>query len=541
MSTRMSESCNNAVTPKQQPSNERSATILNSPAASAGVLVAIVIVGMGIRAYRLTDRSMWFDESSSWRTSQLTVPELLVAVAKNNHVPLHYLLLKAWTLVFGDSLWAMRGMSVLLSGMAMVGVYLFASEAFKFTSRPGCGPSEERARWIGLFSAALLAVSLMQIQAAWEVRMYTLGTALVALSSWTLFRGLHATNNAWRSWVLHGFVTFLLIYTHNYAEFSIAGQLAFLIGYFLNRWRRDLAQPLQDPQFKWAVVSYATVALGWGAWLPILLRQTRQVQEYWWRGSLGPWGLPHRCYEMFFEGPAGDFASLIPTAILVAVLVVLVWKAGPGEWYVLCLAVVPYCLGAAVSFVIGRNVFILRYLVFAQLFLLIAFAVLVSRIRDRLVRGIVAMVLLVNCLALDVDAWLRMDIVNKPGLKGAVEYIEANWRPGEQVVVCSPSLYFAASYYFVDRSRCHLFNDGTPLPHNTGGPFVVPSDLISTDRIAELRSGRIWLICGGAVGIDLPRLASWQLSSTREFKGVAGYEGNIVVEMYEIQRPDPNQ
>src|SRR5690242_1786345 len=60
------------------------------------LLFAIVLFGVGIRAYRLEDRSVWFDEATSWRVSSLPLRDMMLATARDSHVPAYCLLLKAW-------------------------------------------------------------------------------------------------------------------------------------------------------------------------------------------------------------------------------------------------------------------------------------------------------------------------------------------------------------------------------------------------------------------------------------------------------------
>ena len=149
-------------------------------------LAIIVSGGVGLRMYGLYGRSMWFDEGFSWRTIQFPVSEMIERTGRDNHPPLYYILLKLWTAAFGESLVALRSMNLVVSAVAMAGIYLWAVEAF---ARSG---DRARARWIGLVSAVLFAVSTYQIRAAWEIRMYAMGTALVALSTWLLLRALCA-------------------------------------------------------------------------------------------------------------------------------------------------------------------------------------------------------------------------------------------------------------------------------------------------------------------------------------------------------------
>ncbi len=485
------------------PSNERRTAAL--------LLAMIVLAGIGLRAYGLSERSIWFDEASSWRTIQFPWPEMFARIARNNHVPLHYCLLKLWTGAFGDSPWAMRGMTLVFSGATIVGVYLFASEAFRIPRVAEGEAGFEPARWIGLFSAALVAVSVSQIRAGWDARMYTLGTALVAFSSWTLFRALHAPTPSWKPWAIHALVTLLFAYTHHYALFSIAGQVIFLAVYFLGNVAWSPVAVVKSPAFRSALVSYLVVAMGWGLWLPILVRQARQVEKEWGIHPLRGQDVLTRCFDMFFESAVTGkpkFFAVICAGFCLTLLLGLSRKAKPADWYVATLAAVPFAAGASVSF-LGTNVFAARYLVFAQLLLMIGIAALVARLGDKRRRNDVASCLLAAGAAIDVGTWYLHDSPHRPGMRAAAEYIESNRRPDEPVIAATAAQYFTAKYYFRDRLPCRLYSDGNPIRHYNGGPLVVDSDLILDKEVSEITAGRVWIICRSTEPVAIPIPAHW--------------------------------
>ena len=64
-------------------------------------------------------------------------------------------------------------------------------------------PLSRGCHWFALFVATLVATSPFQVYAAIEVRMYSLGTALAALSSWLLLRVIRARHRGW-GWCLFG-------------------------------------------------------------------------------------------------------------------------------------------------------------------------------------------------------------------------------------------------------------------------------------------------------------------------------------------------
>ena len=88
----------------------------------------------------------------------------------------------------------------------------------------------DRAGWGGVF-----AVSMYQIRAAWEIRMYAMGTALVAVSTWLLLRALFAPVQRWGAWAAYAAAALAFAYTHYFALLFARG-LGGVRGWIL--WRR---------------------------------------------------------------------------------------------------------------------------------------------------------------------------------------------------------------------------------------------------------------------------------------------------------------
>src|SRR5262245_42684847 len=207
---------------------------LNNPGRfGAVVLTAIVLLSIGIRSYRLSDRSLWMDEAFTWRLIQFSVPEMAVRIAQDNSPPLYYVVLKLWAACTGTSPFALRFLSVIFGAVTVLAMYGFASTALDPEQTDDPVSVQRKTSSIGLLVATLVALSVFQIRWAWEIRMYTLGTALMALSSWQLFRALKIEQHRTRNWLLYGFVTLLFAYTHYYALFSIAAQGVFVAGLLL--------------------------------------------------------------------------------------------------------------------------------------------------------------------------------------------------------------------------------------------------------------------------------------------------------------------
>ena len=210
----------------------------------------------------------------------LTFPwrEMIARVARDNHGPLYFVVAKLWAGLFGDSSLSLRSLSVLMGEVTIVAMYLFTRQAYRL----GCGrelteeEAEHRAEWAGVLTAALVAFSTFQVHWAGEVRMYTLGTALAAVSGWLLLWALARPAAGVGPWAAYSIATALFAYTHPYALFSIAAEAVFAFGYVAacNRWQ--LAAIKRDHRALALLLSYLAAFALWVPWLPVLMSQRRR-------------------------------------------------------------------------------------------------------------------------------------------------------------------------------------------------------------------------------------------------------------------------
>src|SRR2546426_6221006 len=322
----------------RNPARQLRAKLVTAQAALLG-LASIVLAGFAIRAYLVSERSLWFDEAFTWRLTEFSLGEMIRRITDDNSPPLYYLLLKLWTAVFGASALALRSLSVLCGTLTIVGMYLFAAEAFRGReySSSGAGETNRPGRRLGLLVAALVAFSVFQIRWSWEARMYTLGTALLSFSTWSLFRALHASDHALGKWVLYGLFTLLFAYTHYYALFSIAAQAVFILACLMVRARGNIIQILRQTTFWHALVAADILAVGWLPWLPFFLKMRSQVQGDFWTQPPIWWDVPQLCYQMFIEPENAGLNrrhALWAAGLCGFGLLALLWKARAAEWYV---------------------------------------------------------------------------------------------------------------------------------------------------------------------------------------------------------------
>lgn len=133
---------------------------------------AIVAAALAIRLFRADAQSLWYDEGTSAQLATRSARAIVAAAAGDIHPPLYYLLLAAWTRVFGHGVPALRALSAVLGAATVAAVIAIGR-------RLG-------GRRLALAAGALAATSPYLIWYGQEARMYVLagalGAALTALA-----------------------------------------------------------------------------------------------------------------------------------------------------------------------------------------------------------------------------------------------------------------------------------------------------------------------------------------------------------------------
>lgn len=130
---------------------------------------------------RIGAPSLWLDEAYSWWFSQMGFLEMLQAARVDGvNPPLYYAL--TWILAgaLGTSEAALRTLSGLAHGAAIVGMYLLGRQL--------------AGRWAGLAAAVLWALHPMALSYARDARPYALAGALSAFLLWVFFRQKQQAN-----------------------------------------------------------------------------------------------------------------------------------------------------------------------------------------------------------------------------------------------------------------------------------------------------------------------------------------------------------
>jgi 4-amino-4-deoxy-L-arabinose transferase-like glycosyltransferase len=217
-----------------------------------------------VAASATLERSLWLDEAYSALLARRAWPDLLASLEHDNNPFLHYLLLRGWRALFGESEPALRSLSLALALGCTLLLYRFAHRAF------GAGT----ARW----AAALWALNPLAVFYAGEARAYML-LAFCALMFLTALWEPAAPRGRARWVVLAGSLAALL-YAHNTGWFVAAAALLAAVAV---RPRSVLRGPV--------IASFGAGALAYVPWIPMLLRQLEVagLSSGWLQFYWSPW------------------------------------------------------------------------------------------------------------------------------------------------------------------------------------------------------------------------------------------------------------
>ncbi len=209
------------------------------------LLLSLILLGFGLRVYRLDAQSLWWDEVFSSLMITLPPSEMLTElVADRVHPPLYYYFLDVWAQAGRDPFW-LRYLSLMFGVLTLPVLYRLGRAL--------------GGRAVGMTAAFLLAISPFHIWYSQETRMHTLAALAVTAAQWFLWRGLH--RNGRRDWVLFTLCQLTAVYAHYFAWLVALAQYAFL----------SLTYRQFPGAFRRWLVSTAVVAAGFSVWAAAVL------------------------------------------------------------------------------------------------------------------------------------------------------------------------------------------------------------------------------------------------------------------------------
>ena len=217
-----------------------------------GVLAAgAVLLMTGI-----THESLWFDEAYTGALVKRSMADIIRITGRDNHPPLYYLALRAFTRVAGNTVFSLRAFSVL-------GALLLAAL--------GIGPVRRAlGNRAGFIYTILSLIAPIAVSMAQEARMYTWAAFLV--TGCALYAYFSLLANRTKDWLLFGAFGLAAAYTHYYALLAVAVVSAFVFAAMAIKKKRLLP---------FLYVASAAL-LAYLPWLVSLSGAVGRVKESYW-------------------------------------------------------------------------------------------------------------------------------------------------------------------------------------------------------------------------------------------------------------------
>jgi uncharacterized membrane protein len=91
----------------------------------------VLVAALALRTWKLGEKNLWLDEAASWDLATSSIARLIALTAADIHPPLYYLALKLWVWIFGDSVGALRSLSVVSGVLAVYLMYRLAERGLE--------------------------------------------------------------------------------------------------------------------------------------------------------------------------------------------------------------------------------------------------------------------------------------------------------------------------------------------------------------------------------------------------------------------------
>jgi mannosyltransferase len=446
------------------------------------VLLLILMLGFGLRLFRLDEREVWYDEAFAVLYAEKEPAAIVYGTispaqgaAADIHPLLYYFFLHGW-MSLGQSPFVVRFPSVVF-GLLTVGLlYRLGQELFT--------------REVGLLAAALAAVSPFHIWYSQEARMYSLLCLSSLLAIYFFVRTWKENRTIY--WVAFSVFTALSLYVHNLAFLILLTLDLFVL--LCRRW--GVVKPL--------FTAHAGIGLLFLPWLLLVPGQFAKVQQAYWIPKPGPAELVRTLLVFTFNLPVPDL--LLPVSLFFSLLIFTLTlylsfrpSTASGEsdrWpkhLVLVLSFIPVLIMFLISQL--KAVYIERAVLVCALAYYIAIAQAI--LRTRLPRLVILSLIPVPFLLVG-SLWYQYHYTEFPRspFKQANEFLREHRQPGDVIVHDSKLSFFPSQYYDRDLEQAYIGD----LPGSPTDTLALPTQqvlgLLAQPDICRATVGarRVWLV-----------------------------------------------
>lgn len=454
-----------------------------------GAVVAMAIcLAIGLQ------QSVWFDEAYSIMLAKQPIGDLLHLTSIDTHPPLYYLLLKFWAGLFGWSEVALRSLSVLAMGGAVVLGGVFARRFFGVRA--------------ALSTLPFIVFAPFLLRYGFEIRMYSLASLIGIAATYVLALAVDVKKPSAQVqlYILYAVLVALGVYTLYYAVLLWLVHVIWLV--WLARYRKE---SIFKQRWWFALLGSVVLFL---PWLPTFLKQMTN-------GALAPISQAMTVDNLvgvvsfqFLYQPSWQLSGLM-SLLIVAVMAALVYAVvralknvpktqKPQYVLVLFYALLPVLLIALIS--LARPMYVERYLahVLIGMSILVGISIwILTQTPPRKGLGLGGLLLAVTLLGVGTLAQVgnyNFQRLQKPQISQATSDITCT--DGSKIVAADPYVAIELSYYLQQHCPVYFYSDTADL--RGGYAPLAQSPLRIGDPANELKNSKLTVVYYDELKMQLP-------------------------------------
>lgn len=476
------------------------------------VFLVIIILALLVRLYGLTKASIWHDEGFTAMLAARDWSNIWQGSARDVHPPLYYELLHGWILLFGQSVLALRLLSV-FAGVVVVGLAMILTKKISTKNT-------------ALLAGLILALNPFLIRYSQEVRMYgVLGVFLLVAILGVIY--ILDKPKSWLGYVLYSLGITAGLYTHYFTVLVVFAIWLYVVGLnWLDRKKRLIFD------YRWLLANVAAVVL-FLPWIPNMIAQLNRGQGLDWLPRASIRTFHDTIWQFFTFTDAHRLTILIYWSIplLVIIACIYVWLSDKTSYkysrLIILFSFVPIFVAIIVSFF--RPVFHERYFAFAVIGICIIIALAIVNIAKQklwLASTITVLLLFTQLIGIR-----NVNSQASHNIRSVMSELNKQFESGDVIVAGELYVYFDGSFYNTTNQKILLFT-GNGRPNGFGESGLIYDRDVYLDSFSDLKgkvTGRVWII--GKTGDrayykQIP--SNWRLLASYQ----AGYSE---VRLYQIQ------
>lgn len=434
-----------------------------------------LFIGLGVAAFTvislwtITKSSIWFDEAFSSYLIRFNFWDIAKYTSTDVHPPLYYWVLKLWSLIFGNTDLALRSMSVMFGGVAVIFGYLLTHRLF----------NKNAAR----ISLIFMVLSPMVVRYSQEMRMYTMVAAIALAATYTLTFAINSKKRT--PWIVYGILVSLGMWTHYFSA------LIWITHWI---WRADIIRRTTKKSkfiktfFSRGWILAHVVAIGlYVPWLPLLMTQIMIIQVGgFWIPAVTPDTVINFLTNAFYYQQASEITGWLALGFM-ATLVLMLWLAfkvykmqneqdRQSYRLIMMLAFVPLVLLLLTSMPPLRPSFVDRYLIpstfFIYLFIGLTLA-LSSKIIKTKLRAVAIIIVALSMTIGIANVWYFGNYAknaNPPASNNAKEIVQTivdKSGDNQPIIADSPWLFYEAVSYATDKHPVYFIDANTEYKYGS--------------------------------------------------------------------------